>query len=405
MSPPLDDLHFPGEVPQFLEVSITALSDLSGKITQDGVNSKIDLSDYGGDFFIDDRNFEMRIVTLLPMGDLNKVGSAAREIEAAGYDGAMTLESAHHPFLPLAIAAVETERVELLTAVAIAFPRSPMVCANAAWDLQGASKGRFVLGLGPQLRAHNVRRFSVPWSAPAPRMREYVESLRAIWRAWRSGEMPDYKGEHYRFSLMTPFFTPPGNGQPMPPVTIAAVGPGMLKVAGSRCDGVRLHPICTSRYFEEFCLPRLTAGFEENGITREQFEITGGGYVVTGKDEEAVRRGMDEVKKRLGFYGSMLNYRPVFEMHGYGDLARKLRQMTLVGKWDELAGEIPDDLVHLFAAVGVHGEIKQTIEARFGNGVDTLYAGILPKTDRDLPPDLIQDIQTIPVAFKGFAER
>ena len=347
----------------------------------------------------------MRIVIALPMDDLNKVGPAVREIETAGYDGAMTLETAHNPFLPLAIAAVETERVELLTSVAIAFPRSPMVCANAAWDLQVASKGRFVLGLGPQVRAHNERRFSVPWSAPAARMREYVESLRAIWSAWRSGEKLDYKGEHYRFSLMTPFFTPPGNDRPMPPVTIAALGPGMLKVAGSRCDGVRLHPFCTSRYFEEFCLPRLTEGFAENGITREQFEITGGGYVVTGKDKEAIRRGMDEVKYRLGFYGSMPHYWPVLEMHGYGDLGRRLRLMTLVGKWDALAGEIPDDLVHLFAAVGVHGEIKGAIEARFANGVDTLYTGILPTADRDLPPDLIQDIQTIPVAFEGFAER
>ena len=347
----------------------------------------------------------MRILTTLPMDDLKKAGPAAREIEAAGYDGAMTMENAHHPFLPLAVAAVETERVELLTAVAIAFPRSPMVCANAAWDLQVASEGRFVLGLGPQIRAHNVRRFSVPWSAPAARMREYVESLRAIWRAWQSGEKLDYKGEHYQFSLMTPAFTPPSGDQPMAPVTIAAVGPGMLKVAGSRCDGVRLHPFCTSRYFEEFCLPRLTEGFGENGITREQFEVTGGGYVVTGADEEALRRGMDEVKVRLGFYGSTPDYWPVLEMHGYGDLGRKLRQMTREGKWGELAGEIPDDLVRLFAAVGVHGEIKEAIEARFGNGVDTLYAGMLPTADRDLPTDLIQDIQTIPVAFTGFVDR
>ncbi|MDE0330338.1 MAG: TIGR03617 family F420-dependent LLM class oxidoreductase [Nitrospinae bacterium] len=347
----------------------------------------------------------MRILTDLPMDDLNKVGPAARAIEAAGYDGAMTMEHASHPFLPLAIAAVETRRVELLTAVAIAFPRSPMVCAYAAWDLQVASNGRFVLGLGSQVRAHNERRFSVPWSAPVARMREYVESLRALWRAWRSGEKLDYRGEHYRFSLLTPPFTPSGNDRPMTPVTIAAVGPGMLRVAGSRCDGVRLHPFCTSRYFEEFCLPRLLEGLEENGITREQFEITGGGYIVTGRDEEAIRRGMDEVKMRLGYLGSTPNYWPVLEMHGYGELGRRLRLMAVQGKWGELAGEIPDDLVHLFAAVGVHGEIKAAIEARFANGVDTLYAGILPTADRDLPPDLIQDIQTIPVAFTGFAER
>ena len=359
----------------------------------------------GGFFFIDEGSFEMRIMTDLPMDDLNKVGPAARAIEAAGYDGAMTMEHASHPFLPLAIAAVETGRVELLTAVAIAFPRSPMVCAYAAWDLQVASNGRFVLGLGSQVRAHNERRFSVPWSAPAARMREYVESLRALWRAWRSGEMPDYQGEHYRFSLLTPPFTPSRNDRPMTPVTIAAVGPGMLRVAGSRCDGVRLHPFCTRKYFEEFCLPRLLEGLEENGITREQFEITGGGYIVTGRDEEAIRRGMDEVKLRLGYLGSTPNYWPVLEMHGYGELGRKLRLMAVQGKWGELAGEITDDLVHLFAAVGLHGEIKGAIEARFGNGVDTLYAGMLPTADRGLPPDLIQDIQTIPVAFEGFAER
>ena len=347
----------------------------------------------------------MRIVTILPMDDLNKAGPAAKAIEAVGCDGAMTAEHAHDPFLPLAVAAVETERVELLTSVAVAFPRSPMVCANASWDLQVASKGRFVLGLGPQIRAHNERRFSVPWSAPSARMREYVESLRAIWRAWRNEEKLDYKGEHYRFSLMTPFFTPPSGGQPMTPVTIAALGPGMMKVAGSRCDGVRLHPFCTSRYLEEFCLPRLMEGLEENEISREQFEISGGGYVITGKDEEAIRRGMDEVKARLGLYGSLPHYWPVLEMHGYGELSRKLRQMALVGKWGKLAGEIPDDLVHLFAAVGVHSDIKQAIEARFGNGVDTLYTGLLSAADRDLPPDLIRDIQAIPVAFTGFAER
>ena len=359
----------------------------------------------GGIFFSTYRSYDMRIVTTLPMDDLKKAGLAAQALESAGYDGVMTMENAHHPFLPLAVAAVATERVELLTAVAIAFPRSPMVCANAGWDLQEGSGGRFVLGLGPQIRAHNVRRFSVPWTAPAARMREYVESLRAIWRSWRNGEKLDYQGEHYQFTLMTPAFTPPSSGAPMAPVTIAAVGPGMLKVAGRTCDGVRLHPFCTRKYFEEFCTGKIEEGLRENEISRENFEITGGGYIVTGVDEEALRRGMDEVKVRLGFYGSTPDYWPVLEMHGYGDLGRKLRQMTREGKWDALADEIPDDLVRLFAAVGVHGEVKKAIEARFGGGVDTLYGGMLPTADKDLPPDLIQDIQTIPAAFTGYAER
>lgn len=346
----------------------------------------------------------MRIAATLPMDDLKKAGAAARALEAAGYDGVMTMENAHHPFLPLAVAAVETRRVELSTAVAIAFPRSPMVCANAAWDLQEASGGRFVLGLGPQIRPHNERRFSVPWSAPAPRMREYVESLRAIWRAWRSGERLDYRGAHYRFTLMTPAFTPASSGLPMTPVTIAAVGPAMLRLAGRCCDGVRLHPFCTRKYFEEFCLGKLEEGLRGSEIARDRFEIMGGGYVVTGSGEEALRRGMDEVKRRLGFYGSTPDYWPVLEAHGFGDLGRKLRSMTREGGWDALAGEIPDDLVHLFAAVGTHERIKGAIEARFA-GVDALYAGMLPTADGDLPPDLIQDIRRIPTPFKGFAER
>ncbi len=347
----------------------------------------------------------MRVVVALPMDDLKKAGAAARAFEAAGYDGVMSMENAHHPFLPLAVAAVQTERVELLTAVAIAFPRSPMVCANAAWDLQNASGGRFVLGLGPQIRPHNERRFSVPWSAPAPRMREYVEALRAIWRTWAHGEKLDYQGAHYSFTLMTPAFTPPARGLPMPPVTIAAVGPAMLALAGRACDGVRLHPFCTRRYFEEFCLPRLEAGLRENEVGRAGFEITGGGYLVTGPDEESLRPGMEEVKRRLGFYGSTPDYWPVLEMHGYGDLGRKLRAMTRAGQWEELAGEIPDDLVRLFAAVGTHAEIKRAIEERFGNGVDTLYAGMLPTADTDLPPDLLEDLHTIPTPFRGFVPR
>ncbi|HET6947333.1 MAG TPA: LLM class flavin-dependent oxidoreductase, partial [bacterium] len=172
----------------------------------------------------------MRILTTLPQDDLNDVPAAARAAEAAGYDGLVTMENRNEPFLALGVAAVSTSGIGLATGIAIAFSRSPMAVANASWDLQVASRGRFVLGLGPQVRAHNEKRFSVPWSAPAPRMREYAEALRAIWRCWEKGEPLAYRGQHYTFTLMTPNFTPQSTGQPMVPVTLAAVGPAMLRV-------------------------------------------------------------------------------------------------------------------------------------------------------------------------------
>src|SRR5262245_50409734 len=238
----------------------------------------------------------MRILTTLPQDDLAEVPAAARAAEAAGYDGFVTSENKNDPFLALGVAAVNTSRTTLSTGVAIAFSRSPMPVANAAWDLQVSSRGRFVLGLGTQVRAHNENRFSVPWSAPAPRMREYVAALRAIWRCWERGDKLAYRGQHYKFTLMTPNFTPASTGQPMVPVTMAAVGPGMLRVAGELCDGVRLHGFCTRRYQDLVVMPELRAGMLTSGRAREHFEIAGGGFVATGPDEEAVAKMVEWVR-------------------------------------------------------------------------------------------------------------
>ena len=186
----------------------------------------------------------MRLATTVPQDDLRKMKAAAQGIEADGYDVIATMENKHDPFLPHAIAAVETERVELATAIAISFSRSPMVVANVAWDLNEASRGRFVLGLGTQVKAHNERRFSVPWTPPAPRMREYMLALKSIWRSWRHGEKLAFEGDHYRFTLMPPYFVPESLGLRIPPATLAAVGPAMLRTAGEVADGVRLHPFC-----------------------------------------------------------------------------------------------------------------------------------------------------------------
>ena len=344
----------------------------------------------------------MRVLTILPQDNLQSAGTNAAAIEEAGYDGLVTMENKHEPFLPLAVAATTTEKVELTTGIAIAFARSPMVVASASHDLQTASNGRFVLGLGSQVKGHNERRFSVPWSPPVPRLREFVEGMRAIWRCWEKGEKLNYEGEHYRFTLMTPNFVPDPNGLPPVPVTIAAVGPAMLRMAGRVCDGVRLHPFCTRRYLEEVVMARLEEGMAKSGARRENFEITGGGYIVTGPDDETLDKLFEWVRYRVAFYGSTRSYFPVWEVHDQLDLGMKLHEMSKRGEWDKMAAEVPDDVVHLFAAVGKHDVIAREVETRFGGISDTLNASMSSDVDPKLTPDLIQDIRRIPTRFEGY---
>jgi probable F420-dependent oxidoreductase len=344
----------------------------------------------------------MRVFTTLPQEDLRKVAAAAREIEADGYDGVASMENKHDPFLAMAIAGTTTERIELHTSVAIAFARSPMAVANVGWDLSAATGGRFVVGLGSQVRAHNERRFSVPWTPPAPRMREYVQALRAIWRCWKTGERLNYEGRHYRFTLMTPGFTPEPVDASPPAVTIAAVGPAMLKVAAEECDGVKLHGFCTRRYIEEAVMPRLAEGLAKAGRGRANFEISDGGFLATGPDDATVARAFEWVRERVAFYGSTPAYWPVFTLHGIEDLGHKLHAMTRAGKWSEMAAEVPDDVVHLFAAVGRYDQIVAAITERFGGLTDALNARANTALPGHLPRALIQDIRRIPHTFSGF---
>jgi probable F420-dependent oxidoreductase len=345
----------------------------------------------------------MRVLTTLPQADLRRTAEAAKAAEAAGYDGLLTMENKHDPFLAHAIAAVNTDRIELGTSVAIAFPRSPMVVANASWDLQVASRGRFVLGIGPQIRPHNERRFSVPWTAPAPRLREYVQALRAIWTTWEKGEKLDFRGRHYTFTLMPPYFMPPSFGQRMVPITLAAVGEHSLRLAGEVADGVRLHGFCTRRYLEEQIIPKLHEGMARTGRDRAHFEITGGGFVATGADEAATAKMFEVVRGRVAFYGSTPGYWGVLDLHGLGDLGRELNAMSKAGKWNEMAGIVPDDVVHLFAAVGTHREIAARIAERFGGLSDALnLRADSSGAGEDVPPDVLQDIKRIPTAFQGY---
>jgi probable F420-dependent oxidoreductase len=331
----------------------------------------------------------MRVLCSLNAKKLNQAGKFAAELEENGFTDASTQENKQDPFLPIAVAAVATGKIEFRTSVSIAFARSPMSSAMMSWDLQAASGGRFTLGLGSQVKGHNQRRFSVPWSPPAPRMREYVQSVRAIWDCWANGTALSYEGKHYQFSLMTPNFTPDKLEGFPPKIQISAVGPIMMNVAAEECDGVMLHSFCTRKYLLESVFPRLSAGLEKSGKKREEFEISGGGFVATGPDNQSVKKMFEWVRSRIGFYGSTPSYWPVLEAHDLKELGLKLNEMSKKGLWDKMTKEVPDDVVHLFAAVGRHDEIVSAIEDHFGGLTDIVG---LPS---DTPRDLVQDVRMI----------
>jgi probable F420-dependent oxidoreductase len=304
------------------------------------------------------------------MGGLADVPRAAARLEAQGYDGAVTAETSSDPFLPLAIAAEHTERIDLMTSIAVAFARSPMTLASTAHDLNSFSQGRFVLGLGSQIRPHITKRFSMPWSQPAARMREFILAMRAIWACWHDGEKLDFRGEFYKHTLMTPMFTPKDVAHGAPRVSLAAVGPLMTEVAGEVADGVIAHAFTTEKYLREVTLPALERGFARSGRKREDFEITCPVFVVSGADDERFEASRRAVAQQIAFYGSTPAYRPVLELHGWGEMQSELNTMSKQGKWVEMGQLITDDVLDTFAVVGRPGEIAPKLLARYGGVVD-----------------------------------
>jgi probable F420-dependent oxidoreductase len=340
----------------------------------------------------------MRVETGLPLGNWRAAANAAKRAEAAGFDGVLTYEIGHDPFAPLVIAALATERVHLGTAIAVCFPRSPMVMANIARDLHTESGGRFTLGLGTQVKGHNERRFSVPWTAPLPRLREYIEALRAIWRCWETGEKLAYQGKHYTFTLMTPEFSPKPTGLGPIPITIAAVKPAMIGLAGRICDGIRLHGFATRRYLETVAMPALEEGLQDAGRERSSFEIWGGGFIATGPGEEAVAKALEAIRYRVAFYGSTRSYHGVLESHGAEELGHKLHDMSKAGKWKEMAKEIPDDLLREFVAAAPWDDLPAAVAKRFGGITDSITIDY----PSGMSEELVADLKKIPSAFRGF---
>lgn len=344
----------------------------------------------------------MRVTTGVPYADWRAIGPAAARAEADGMDGLTCPELAHDPFMPLAIAALATERVQLATSVAISFPRSPMVVANIGWDLNVQSRGRFVLGLGTQVRAHNERRFSVKWEHPAPRMGEYVQALRAIWRTWETGEKLAFQGRFYNFTLMTPEFSPKPSGLPMVPIMIAAVGPEMQKTAARLCDGVRLHGFATRKYVTDVVRPLLAAELDKAGKSFAHFEVTGGGFIATGPDQASVDRAAEKLRYRVAFYGSTPAYRGVFDIHGLTDLGIRLHEASRKGQWSEMAAMVPDEVLDLFAVRATYDRLADAVADRFGGISDAVSIDFQPDDDERTRRRVIDGLKRIPTGFEGF---
>lgn len=338
----------------------------------------------------------MKVGTGMQGGLVADVPQKARKAEELGYDFFSTSETKRNPFISAALAAEHTKRAQVRTSIALAFARSPMDTAYMAWDLQSLSGGRFQLGLGSQVRGHIVRRFNMPWGRPAARMREYIMALRSVWRSWQNREKVDFKGDFYNFNLMPPFFTPEPIEHPDIKIYIAAVNANMLQVAGEVCDGVLLHSFGTFKYIREVVMPNLQKGADKAGRSLSDIDINGGGYIITGPNEEHIQKSRQEVKNAISFYASTRSYAPVMNAHGWNDTAQKLYRMSVEGKWSEMGAQITDEMLDEFATVGGYDEIIDKVKATYGPFASSLSFSIPVNSgeDEETLKDMIARLQS-----------
>ena len=313
----------------------------------------------------------MKVDGELPMGMGNTIARIGQLVEA-GYTGAQTIETGHDPFLPLVLAAEHSKDIDLMTAIAVAFARNPMNLAAIGNDLNAFSQGRFILGLGSQIKPHIEKRFSMPWSKPAARMREMILAMRAIWATWYDGEPLDFRGEFYQHTLMTPVFTPTTSEYGPPRVFIAAVGPMMIEVAADLCEGMLVHPLTSTRYLKENILPVIEQGLAKRGLARRDFELSYPVFVVSGQTEEDFKQSDKAIRERIAFYASTPAYKRVLEAHGWETLQPELNQMSKRGMWAEMGDLIDDDILNTFAVVGEPDQIVPKIKQRYTGLVDRI---------------------------------
>jgi probable F420-dependent oxidoreductase len=318
---------------------------------------------------------------------LEGITQAVTDAEEAGYDGFWTAETSHDPFFPIVMAAPHSETIEFGTGIAVAFARNPMSMAVIGNDLQLLTRGRFLLGLGSQIKPHITKRFSMPWSNPAARMREFVLAMRAIWDSWNNGTKLDFRGDFYTHTLMTPFFDPGPNKYGPPKVFLAAVGERMTEVVGETCDGMLCHGFTTERYLREVTVPALDRGLAKSGRGRDALELSLPAFIVTGTNEDEMAESAKGVRQQIAFYGSTPSYRPVLELHGWGGMQEQLNALSKQGEWVRMGEMIDDEMLHTFAVVGAPDAIAPELLRRFGDVVDRIsfYAPYKSEPDTWLP--------------------
>lgn len=306
------------------------------------------------------------------MFDLITVGPMAAQLEESGFDGAYTFEGQSDPFISLAAAAMTTEKMELMTAIAVAFARNPMSLAYLGNDLQNLSQGRFTLGLGSQIKAHIERRFSMPWSKPAARMREMVLAIKAIWNSWETGERLKFEGEFYRHTLQTPLLTPAANAFGAPKIFVAGVGPLMTKVAAEVSDGYFMHPFNTACSMDELSLIAINEGLSLADKSRDDFDISAQVITATGLDEESLQTAIFSAKSQIAFYASTPAYAPVLKCHGWEAVQLEANRLSKEGKWMEMSELVTDEMLETFAVVGTPEQVAEQIAKRFNGKVDRI---------------------------------
>jgi probable F420-dependent oxidoreductase len=324
---------------------------------------------------------------------LDRVADVARAHERAGYDGCWTGEINHDPFLPMLLAAEHTKSIALGTSIAVAFARNPMTVASLGWDLQGFSDGRFILGLGTQIRSHIEKRFSMPWSHPVRRMAEFVAALKEIWSCWSTGNRLSFDGEFYTHKLMTPMFTPEPMDHPAPRIFIAAVGEAMTQMCAEVADGLLAHAFTTRRYLDEVMAPALLRGLARSGRDRAHFEVSSPVFVVTGRDESEMAAAAASFRKQIAFYASTPAYRRVLELHGWGDLQPQLRALSIAGEWDAMADLVGDDILGEFAVVAPIDRVAQALAKRCSGVIDRVLPGFPGTTPEPVISEVLDEVR------------
>lgn len=347
----------------------------------------------------------MLVNTAIDSAEMHAIPDRVRRLEALGIDAVAVGETQHNPFLPLMLVAEHTRRMQFATSVAIAFPRVPHITANLAWDLANYSGGRFVLGLGTQVKGHNERRFSVPWAPPGPRLREYVECVRAIWNSWQHGTRPDYEGEYYQFKLTSPFYNPGPIEHPDIKVIVSALSPFNAHLAGEISDGIAIHDFATFTYIREVLIPAVHEGARAAGKDPATLEVRGGGMLATGRTEEEVEAARRVVKSRIAFHGASRSYANVMKLHGWEDEAAHLNRLSTEGKPDDMLKVVTDDMLEEFAVVGTWDTIAARLREKYA-GINNQISFEVEPQDPDEEAqirEIITDLKTIPTVGEATA--